>query len=185
MKLEYRYAVIGWCPDLTDPSATAVPAGIVLVGTLDGTTHLAATLGGVISGELDPVSAAILRDVPDMIRRHVDDLLEQKPAPLPHEVLESLHHSLRNSLSVLSMPGAQTKDIPGPGSVNSSVVAILEDVFDKDVLRPILRLQPPQPASALRHAPVTSTGSLASPLHPCQVWELQKLRLEQDRAKPA
>ena len=106
MKLRYRAAVIGFCPDLTDPAASSIPVACLLVGEAEGERLGAAVV--VLPTEkqvaLDDLSRMMLGDVPALLRRHLEEVMQTLPADAPLEtILYSLHNGLRNSLQVLEI----------------------------------------------------------------------------------
>jgi hypothetical protein len=106
MKLRYRTAVIGFCPDLTDPAASSIPVACLLVGEAEGERLGAAVV--VLPTEkqvaLDDLSRMMLGDVPALLRRHLEEVMQTLPADAPLEtILYSLHNGLRNSLQVLEI----------------------------------------------------------------------------------
>lgn len=96
--IAYRYAVVSWCPDLTDPNGPSVPLALLMVGDA-GDGYFAAIVGAVLKGNLDPITSAILRDVPGLVKRQLDDMIA-KDQPSPDDVVERLTKSLRGSLHV-------------------------------------------------------------------------------------
>ena len=114
MKLRYRTAIIGFCPDLTDPDASSIPVASLLVGDAANDRLGAAVVVIPPDGELklDELSRAMLADVPALLRRHVDDVMAALPADAPSEsILYSLHDGLRNSLQVLEIGDEKTLDL--------------------------------------------------------------------------
>jgi hypothetical protein len=114
MKLRYRTAIIGFCPDLTDPDASSIPVASLLVGDATNDRLGAAVVVIPPDGELklDELSRAMLADVPALLRRHVADVMASLPADAPSEnILYSLHDGLRNSLQVLEIGEENTLDL--------------------------------------------------------------------------
>ena len=84
MKLSYQLATISYCPDLTDPAAVSVPIAVLAVGkTSNDEGFWSAGIVGVDAKRMgiDPLSSAMLADVPHMIRRHVREKAQHDLAP--------------------------------------------------------------------------------------------------------
>lgn len=104
MKLTYSQATIGFCPDLTDPSAPPIPLAALV---------LARSEAGCIAGvgyrlcldlDLDPIAGAVLEDVPAVLKEHMEETLDALPLDTSlKDTLHQLHTRLRNSLSVLEV----------------------------------------------------------------------------------
>ena len=101
MKLRYKQAIIGFCPDLTDSEAESMSMAVLVVGDVDGDRYAAAAGISLPPGiPMDAITREILSDVPHLLRRHVDQTLASQPEASLDQVLRGLHHSLRNSLVV-------------------------------------------------------------------------------------
>lgn len=114
MNLRYRAAIIGFCPDLTDPKASSMPVASLIVGEAEGERLGAAVV--VIPPEkefpLDDLSRAMLGDVPALLRRHLEEVMATLPKDAPLDsILHSLHDGLRNSLQVLEIGEEKSLDL--------------------------------------------------------------------------
>ena len=81
MKLSYRLATISYCPDLADPGATSIPIAVLAVGKSDEHWTAAAVNLDAKRLGLDPLSSALLGDVPHFLRRHVDTAMNRVESP--------------------------------------------------------------------------------------------------------
>lgn len=103
MKLKYQKAVIGFCQDLTSPNAKATPLAIAILGETPN-YWLAGFAYRDVALRLDPISKEILADVPRLLHDYLNGALESlRPGDDLRAVLQRLHDSLRNSLSVLEI----------------------------------------------------------------------------------
>lgn len=104
MNLSYQLASISYCPDLTDPDAVSLPIAVLAVGKATDSEGLwSAAIVGIDAKRLgiDPLSTAMLADVPHMIRRHVDAAMKTlAPEATPEMVLKTFHESLKTSIHV-------------------------------------------------------------------------------------
>lgn len=118
MKLSYQLATISYCPDLTDPNAVSIPIAVLAVGKTSNAEGLwSAAMVGVDAKRMgiDPLSSAMLADVPHMIRRHVDGAMRKlTPAATPEMVLREFHESLKTSIHVSEIRSVQEVDVPDP-----------------------------------------------------------------------
>ena len=120
MQMKYYQAILGFCPNLTDPNAVAVPVASILLGEVSG-----ARIGAVIVGmpqnlPLDPISKLVFKDVNDAVRARVDETFKADPhAPL-RQILERTYDGLRNSLSMMEIDDdeqvTEIKDL-GPAEI--------------------------------------------------------------------
>ena len=161
MNVSYRYAVVSWCPDLTDPDALAVPAALVLVSRDDAGLDLAVACGAQFDGTGDSLSDAFLRDISVVIRNHMDRL----SAP----TLEQLAASLRGTLHVSRIAPQASVEVHDEVDLVREALRLLGVEIDAfasaspDDLR-----EGHSPAQALH-----STDPLA---HSIQQWQLGKMR---------
>lgn len=106
MQLIYELATVSYSPDLTDPQGSSLPIAVVVVGrSIDGGAKSIwiAAAAGIDAKQLglDPLSTAMLADVPHMIRSHVDEEMKGiSPDDQPTTVLRALHESLKTSIHV-------------------------------------------------------------------------------------
>jgi hypothetical protein len=103
MKLRYGYAIVSFCPDLTHATTPSVPlAGLILGETEEGEIAIIANLQIAPDAfDDDPISAAVLSDLPKLLREHVDEAFTEAPELRSVDgVLRRLHNALRNSLHV-------------------------------------------------------------------------------------
>lgn len=108
MITSYQLATISYCHDLTAPDANSVPIAVLAVGKSTEEELWSAAIVGVDAKEmgLDPLSSAMLADVPHMIRRHVDGAMRTlKPGATPEIVLRAFHESLKTSIHVSALSG--------------------------------------------------------------------------------
>jgi hypothetical protein len=84
-----------------------LPVGALLVGNLvDSEGAVTEGLAAVfvphldIGPVLDPMSREVLMSVADLMRLHVDEVVEANPVASPVEIVSTLHDKLRNSLFV-------------------------------------------------------------------------------------
>jgi len=182
MKLRYRTAIIGFCPDLTDPNASSIPVASLLVGEGEGEGERLGAAVVVLPPDkhlpLDELSRAMLADVPALLRRHVDEAMNTLPADAPLEnILHSLHDGLRNSLQVLAISEETTLEV----NATTSPRGIYEPVLERGlaVLREALEaigveLIPwPEPESASHRRSVPATRTVRR-LPETSVWPLRE-----------
>ncbi len=139
MKLSYQLATISYCPDLTDPSAVSVPIAVLAVGkTSNDEGFWSAGIVGVDAKRmgLDPLSSAMLADVPHMIRRHVDGAMRALTADAtPDAVLREFHESLKTSIHVSEIGAVREVDVAEPRQLAQVLIerslSTLEAAFKK------------------------------------------------------
>lgn len=116
MRLSYQLATISYCPDLTDPNGISVPIAVLAVGkTTSDEAFWSAAIVGVDARRmgLDPLSSAMLADVPHMIRRHVDAAMRSlTPDATPAMVLRTFHESLKTSIHVSELGLPREVEVP-------------------------------------------------------------------------
>jgi hypothetical protein len=112
MKLNYRVVTLSFCPDLVDPNAMSVPFAALVVGKQDTGEWTAFAMGvDVRKLGIDPLLAAMLSDVPNLIRSHFDSAMKraaQKADLTPEAVLHEFHDVLRTNIHVSSLSEEQT-----------------------------------------------------------------------------
>lgn len=161
MELKYAEAVIRYCPNLTDPDAYSLPvATLVIAETATG--YHGATAGwpsSEIAG-INPMSASMLSDLPDLLKRHTREAFESSQSDVNLDyVLIELQHGLRNSLHVEEMELTRTVDIgntddPGEWLLNR-VVNLLHEKTQAETRPdiPPLRGRRPRRAPEIRVTP--------------------------------
>lgn len=138
MNFTYQQAAIGICRDLTDPDAQSIPIAILLVGDLPAGGRVAVIVGTHPRGFMDdPLSRAVLSDIPNLLRRHVetawDDLRHAGSLPA---LFESLRDGLRNTLHVQRILPIQQVDLPGSTHLlvdTSEITKIANDELRKAI----------------------------------------------------
>lgn len=101
MKGTYQYAVVSICTDLTDPKATSVPVGLLLL--IDG---MGVQFAVVAARQEVPELAdnlllqTIVSQVPEIIKKHVNKFYERQRQASKVRVLSDLEQALRNSVHV-------------------------------------------------------------------------------------
>lgn len=124
MKLDYRLATISYCPDLTDPNAVSIPIAVLAVGKDDGSWSAAAVGLDAKRLGLDPLSSAMLADVPHMIRRHLDAAMKQLDTnATTAAVLRAFHESLKTSIHVSEISDPREVEVLDPRRI---AVALFE-----------------------------------------------------------
>ncbi len=98
MELKYRYAVVSFCADLTDATARSMPVAILMIA--ESNDEVIAVATGAYREHDDPLASAFLKDVPNLLRVHVEDALSEHPDADAEAILCALQHSLRNSVHV-------------------------------------------------------------------------------------
>ncbi|MBI5495654.1 MAG: hypothetical protein HY904_11570 [Deltaproteobacteria bacterium] len=165
MKAQYRYAVISWCPDLTDPEARSFPAAVLFAGRL-GPLNFGAVVGlAKFGGTLDSLSRKLLADVPGLVRRHVEAVIEQSAPANPDALLYSMQNALRNSLHVASVSELMEAEVPNREReqwVANVVVPAGRAVLDAD----------------RKGQPTMSADDDGDEFHPYQVWALEQMHRE-------
>jgi hypothetical protein len=136
MKLRYRCAVVSYCPDMRSATARSLPVAILLVGRASGGTGVAVAAARHLRG-LDPLSAAFMKNLVEMIKGHVNDAISRgEPGGLDMDtVLHSFEESLRNSLHVseISEEESRTVELSQPSSspeLEQIVRAVMREAVD-------------------------------------------------------
>ncbi len=128
MKLSYQLATISYCPDLTDPNAVSIPIAVLAVGKASNDAGLwSAGIVGVDAKRMgiDPLSSAMLADVPHMIRRHVDGAMQRLRADAtPDAVLREFHESLKTSVHVSAIGAVHEVDVAEPRRLAQVLIEI-------------------------------------------------------------
>lgn len=173
MTIYYRYAVVSWCPDLTDPSSPSVPLALLMVGTAGG-QHFAAAVGACVEGELDPITTRVLSDVPTLVRRHVDDILAQNPPPEPDAVIDSLTDALRGSLHVSHVSTVETL-VGTSDDINSQILQKARQLYIEQLHTQQRELEE-HAHSGSRQSDDWLGRVHLPPLSPYLLWDLDRLR---------
>ena len=105
MRLTYETATLSYCPDLTDSEAVSVPIAVLVVGK-SGRAWFAAAAG--IDAKrlgIDPLSEAILSDLPHTIRSHMDAAMAATNVKgrTPRKVLRAFYEAFRTSVHVSAL----------------------------------------------------------------------------------
>jgi len=116
MKLRYGSAVVSFCPDLTAADTKSIPLAALVVGETDDGPVAALTwhhLASSIFAKEDPLTAAMLEDLPKLLRDHVDQAWEGIGASQDsiEAVLVRLRNGLRNSLHVSQVQHSLEKEV--------------------------------------------------------------------------
>ena len=170
--LKYGYAVVSFCPDLTNPDSDSIPLAGLLVGEVED-DPVAAVAWFEISEAIfknDPVAAAIMTDLPGVLRSHVDDawtrLIDKSEGA--DAILGEVHNALRNSLHVseisplTSVNVNEMKEVPGilVNELNSRFLETIRKVLAEARKRAV---PPPLPTPTDQEQPDGTT-----------VWHLKK-----------
>ncbi len=139
MKLSYQLATISYCPDLTDPNAVSVPIAVLAVGkSSDDEGFWTAGIVGIDAKRMgiDPLSSAMLADVPHMIRRHVDGAMRRLHLDAtPDAVLREFHESLKTSIHVSEIGAVHEVEVAEPRQLAQVLIdpslATLEAAFKR------------------------------------------------------
>ena len=113
MRLTYETATLSYCPDLTDGDAISVPIAVVVVGK-SGRAWFAAAAGMDAKRlGIDPLSEAILSDLPHTIRRHVNAAMASTDVKgrTPRKVLRVFCECFRTSVHVSSLEHSVTIEV--------------------------------------------------------------------------
>lgn len=177
-QLHYYTATISHCLDLTDPDAVSIPVAVVLVGETGEYQTAAMVCLTPKLLELKGISSEVLRDLPQLIRRHIDRVMTTLDDGADLKVIaHSLHDALRNSLHVsavqeqpsVTLPASQEEQIPVV--VKVALKALRDELRNtKNLLagaKQTKRPRPPEvPADAPTHLFQTTSWPLELPL--CQ-----------------
>jgi hypothetical protein len=172
MRLRYRLATISYCPDLTDPSALSVPIAVLAVGKEDGRWSAAAVAVDAKQLGLDPLSTAMLADVPHMIRRHVDLSMAKLGADAtPDEVVNIVRESLKTSIHVSELSGHLEVEVPDPRRIAEKLFEKAAAVFEAAIRRVSREILTRLPSGAWR--PLVTPESLIDPAPEQLFWQPQ------------
>ena len=163
-KLNYGSAIVSFCPDLTAPNGESIPLAGLLFGQVDDDgdddVRLAAVAWLEIPDQIfkaDPIAAKIMRDLPSVLKEHVDEawesiVAEEDAATAAESLLAELHNSLRNSLHVseISFAESEVQEVDdAPGVLVNLLNKRLREVVDRHPPRS----RPSQPALTRRPTP--------------------------------
>lgn len=130
MKLRYKYAVVRFCYDLTDPKGPSIPVGALLVGLSDHMGVAAATsFSDVMAKGLDPISSAIMKDLLEVMKDHVDQAFGASDDVDVDDVLGTLQRSLRNSLFVSDVSSEHVIEAENAKEAQEKAVSALLDAY--------------------------------------------------------
>jgi len=115
MEIMYKYAVLGFCSDLTDPSSASEPIALLGIGGDEGNSflmsiHRAFPAQDISFSQDDPFSQSILEKFESFISNQIDAGLSEAG---PDGFLEWFQDRLRNTIHV--------------GQVNERMVHISDD----------------------------------------------------------
>lgn len=143
MELNYRYAIVSFCSDLIDPNASSLPVALLMIAT-SGEDMMAAATGWYPQDSGDPISSALLKDMPRFLKAHVDELVNETPDVDSESILCALQHSLRNSVHVSAVSPSMTEhvDAEAPENLTATVTQKAVALFFKEMRNAGLYLQP-------------------------------------------
>lgn len=182
MKLRYGYAVVSFCPDLTSPNVGSIPIAGLLVG--EAGEHLVAAVAWLKLGEEvfrdDPILGAVMKDVPKLLRDHVDEAWQtvRRDRGTAEDLLFSLQNALRNSIHVSQVAPFVEQDVDvgdNMGLVSNLLIhelnQRLREAIDS-IIVPAQKASPP----VLRPTRISTLPAKASPLRfpEVQFWELER-----------
>jgi hypothetical protein len=126
MRVSCQLATISYCHDLTDPDAVSLPIAVLAIGKGVGAEAFwIAAVVGLDAKRLgiDPLSTALLADVPHMIRRHVDAAVKTlPPGATPGAVLRAFREALKTSIHVSAID--QPEELEAPNARSLAVALI-------------------------------------------------------------
>ncbi len=117
MRLTFETATLSYCPDLTSSEASSVPIAVLVVGK-SGRAWFAAA-AGIDAKQLgiDPLSEAILSDLPHTIRKHMDAAMAETAevkGRTPRKVLQTFLERFRTSVHVSSLDRSPPVEVTSP-----------------------------------------------------------------------
>lgn len=178
MKLKHRFAVVSWCPDLTDPNAVSIPVAVLLIAKA-GRMNFAASMGMQVEGDLDAFEQDLLRDVPLLIRRYVDDFIKSNPAAKGNDVLLAVHHALRNSLHVSKVEEEQVTNVDVVTA--DTLMGLLQALFEREVKNPVEQICGREPKHEHSEPDGFPLTPMADEMPAWQAWNLEQMRADVDR----
>lgn len=158
MKLRYRVVTLSFCPDLVDPDSMSVPFASLVVGKSDKGRWTAFAMGLDVKGlGLDPLLGAMLGDVPNLVRSHLDSAMKRVKGAAdlsPELVLREFHEVLRTNIHVSSLSEEGTLDV-------DDVMKLSHLLFD--VAADALRTQLEKQLDDVDRAPRTPSAPKVAP----------------------
>jgi hypothetical protein len=141
MSLSIRYAVLSYCPDLTDPDAELQPLALIGVGGDDAFGFFVVRSEPGRELGKDEVSRSVLNNLPALLQRQMREGLEDVG---PRQFLSWLHDRYRNSLSISAI---SSEVVPLDSSVEEALLrgTIFPPLLD--LYRRIVRGAPALPRS--------------------------------------
>lgn len=95
----HKTAIIGYCPDLTDPDAVSEPVGVLKVGYTGARPFAALSVLGPLPEGLDEITKSILRDG---LYHQLVALIPEKSEDSVHELYESAVRLVSGTLHVMN-----------------------------------------------------------------------------------
>lgn len=132
MKLNYRVVTLSFCPDMVDPNAVSIPIAVLVVGRSDTGAWTALAMGvDVKKLGIDPLLAAMLSDVPNLVRSHFDSAMKRvKSADVtPEAVLREFHEVLRTNIHVSSLSDEQHLDVADAMKLSHQLFDVAIEAF--------------------------------------------------------
>lgn len=135
MNLNYKYAILGFCLDLTDPNALSQPVGIIGIGELSKDKGFAMSISLFSGAEEmeefkdDSYSRIILKDFQSFLHEQLNIGLKEVKND---DFLFWLQDRLRNTLHVSSIEQREV-EMKDDSDVSTQIIADFIDVF-KSVL---------------------------------------------------
>lgn len=168
-RIRYRQAIVSFCANLTDPNASSVPIGVMLVAEDEKGPVAGGAVTISLKGDLDPLSRAVLSDVPKFLRQHLDDAVKSLPKQRPvGDVLVDLHHSLRNSLHVSEILDEREVEVgEEPADLTQKLVTIMVAT-----LAPLREAAEPRPKSFFGLGGSTRKKRTAASLPESSLWPI-------------
>lgn len=181
MNVTLQTAAISYCPDLTDPNGQSIPIAVLAIGNYGN--GWVATAAGVDAKRLglDPMSSAMLSDVPHLIRRHVDAAVRDAGFEAgPEAIFAALADTLRTSIHVSDVSGIESREIETEKQAAQCVVdhAVASLVAAIDAWRSTQSSAPRLAMKAVWH-PLAEPEDLVQPTPDIASWAIHRLRAEE------
>ena len=173
MELNYRYAVVSFCPDLTAQVSPSLPVALLMIA-LSGEEMIAAATGWYPQDNEDPISSALLKDMPRFLKAHVNEVCSGQKEIDSEALFCALQHSLRNSVHVSAVSTSMVEHIEAetPEGLASTVTSKAIALFYKEMRAAGLYLVNPM-----------TVAKTIPPLPPLTMWQLPRSRT--DASAPA